>query len=183
MAPQLWRKRHGAVTDWSSFCASPWLQRAMLFGDLNMTKMTKRGVDSLQDCSRRSIWLLVGRRIRARRTQRGHPVQCVAEELGVSLAAYASYESGETEVPAFLLAQLAEYLGVPVAWFFQDATLSEKKGNHVCRVSAPAYRVTTVEQRIDALADSFRKLDLEGQQHLLAVAAALSRTNAKEGQK
>jgi hypothetical protein len=36
--------------------------------------------------------------------------------------------------------------------------------------------VATLEERAEFLAASFRKLDLEGQQHLLAIASALSRT-------
>jgi len=32
---------------------------------------------------------------------------------------------------------------------------------------------------VEFLADSFRKLDLEGQQHLLALASALSRTQGR----
>jgi hypothetical protein len=44
-----------------------------------------------------------------------------------------------------------------------------------------AYRVATLEERVEFLADSFRKLDLEGQQHLLALAGALSRIGGKGG--
>jgi transcriptional regulator with XRE-family HTH domain len=154
----------------------------MLLGNSDMTKMTKHGVDSVQDISRPPIWLLVGRRIRARRTQRGYPVQRLAAELGVSPDSFASYESGETEVPAVLLAQLAEFLGVPVTWFFQGASMPAKQGSRVGGDSSPspAFRVATLDQRAEALADCFRKLDLEGQQKLLAAAAALSRTNAKD---
>jgi transcriptional regulator with XRE-family HTH domain len=148
-----------------------------------MTKMTKRGVDAPHDLSRRPLWLLLGRRIRARRVQRGHRIDRVAEELGVSLACYASYESGETQVPALLLAQLAEFLGVPVIWFFEDASVPQKTGCHAYSVSSPTYRIATFEQRINALADCFRRLDLEGQQHLLAIAAVLSQTTEKERQR
>jgi hypothetical protein len=39
------------------------------------------------------------------------------------------------------------------------------------------YRVTTLEQRVNFLAESFKKLDLEGQQQLLALALALCQSN------
>lgn len=146
-----------------------------------MTKMTRPVVGSLEaELSGRSIWLLVGRRMRARRAQRGHPVDRVAEELGVSPDIYASYESGKAQVPALLLAQLAEFLGVSVPWFFQDASFREEEDGEIYCSPSPSYCVATPEQRIDFLADSFRKLDLEAQQHLLAIADALSRTNSKK---
>ena len=144
-----------------------------------MTKMTKRGVDDLQRHPCRAIWLLVGRRIRARRMECGRPVRHLAEELGVSLATYVSYESGETQLPALLLGQLSKLLDVPVIWFFQDASSPEDSGSSIHHASPVTYRVATLEQRIGTLANSFRKLDLEGQQHLLAIADALSRTDGK----
>jgi transcriptional regulator with XRE-family HTH domain len=147
-----------------------------------MTKMTKRGVDSLRHFPRRSIWLLVGERIRARRVECGHPASHLADELGISPVSYESYESGRTQVPAVMLAQLSELLDVPVAWFFQDAPTpaSEEDDSHAASDSPPTYRIATLEDRVEALADSFRKLDIEGQQHLLAIAAALCQGNAKE---
>jgi hypothetical protein len=39
------------------------------------------------------------------------------------------------------------------------------------------YRVTTLEERVNFLAESFKKLDLEGQQQLLALAMALCQSN------
>jgi transcriptional regulator with XRE-family HTH domain len=110
--------------------------------------------------------------------ERGHPVRHLADELGVSQAVYVRYESGETQLPALLLCQLSKLLDVPIVWFFQDASSIEDSAN-IDHVSPITYRVATLEQRIGALTDSFRKLDLEGQQHLLAIAAALSRADEK----
>ena len=184
MPPQPWLKRHGAVTHWSLILGQiPSGYGPCFRGTSNMTKMTKRGVDGHQRHPCRAIWPPVGQRIRARRLQCRHSVHRVAKELGISPDLYLSYELGETQVPALLLTQLAEFLSVPVIWFLQDGSLPEREGGHVCRVSPPTYRVATFEQRVDVLAGSFRKLDVEGQQHLLAVAAALCRTNAKESQK
>lgn len=145
-----------------------------------MTKMTKPAVGGLKaGLSSRSIWWLVGRRMRDRRTQLGYAVDRVAEELGISPTVFASYESGETQPPELLLAQLAELLGVPALWFFQDTSLPEEKEEEDYDGSPRAYRIATPEQRIGFLADSFRRLDLEGQQKLLAIANALSRTKGK----
>lgn len=145
-----------------------------------MTRVTKRVVDDLPHHPCRPIWLLVGERMRARRMQRGLAVHRVAEALGISRATYVSYESGQTQVSALLLTQLAEFLGVPLVWFFHDTSLPEEEGCDGFGVSPPTYRVATFEQRVDVLADSFRRLDLEGQQHLLAIADALCKSNAKE---
>lgn len=144
-----------------------------------MTKMTRPAVGGPEaPHSGHSIWWLVGRRIRARRTQLGYAVDRVAGELGISPTVYAGYESGEAQAPELFLAQLAELLGVPALWFFQDASFPEEKEEEYDG-SPRTYRIATSEQRIGFLADSFRRLDLEGQQHLLAIAEALSRTNGK----
>jgi transcriptional regulator with XRE-family HTH domain len=123
--------------------------------------------------------LLIGQRIRARRVQCGHPVRQLAEELGVSQAAYARYESGESQLPALLLCQLSKLLDVPVIWFFQDAYPPEEGVGSADQAAPATYRVATLEQRVGALVDSFRKLDLEGQQYLLAIADALCRADGR----
>jgi transcriptional regulator with XRE-family HTH domain len=144
-----------------------------------MTRMTKRGVDDVQNRPCRPVWLLIGQRIRARRLQCGHSVRHLADELGVSQAAYVRSESGDTPLPAMQLSQLSKLLGVPIIWFFQDASPARESGNCIDHASPVAYRVATLEQRLGALADSFRKLDLERQQYLLAIADALCRTDGK----
>jgi hypothetical protein len=45
--------------------------------------------------------------------------------------------------------------------------------------SLRVYRVATLEEQLEALSDTFRSLDLEGQQQVLATAAALRSSNAK----
>jgi hypothetical protein len=91
-----------------------------------------------------------------------------------------SYESGEAQVPALLLTRVAELLGVPVVWFFHDAPLPDEEGANGYDVSPSTYRIATLEQRVCVLAESIRKLDLEGQQHMLAIADALCKGTAKE---
>jgi hypothetical protein len=65
---------------------------------------------------------------------------------------------------------------VRVFFFFQDIDFGDESASDVAASSHGAYRVATLEERAEFLAASFRKLDLEGQQHLLAIASALSRT-------
>ena len=124
-----------------------------------------------------SIWILVGRRVRSRRTQLSLEVDAVAEELGVDPEVYERYEAGVEQMPAFVLSQIAELFGLPVAGFFDDVSgLEEPDGQSSSIGGSPQiYRIATAEERAAFLGEVFRKLDLEGQQHLLAIAGALSR--------
>ena len=111
--------------------------------------------------------------------QLGFDTGRVAEELGITRSEYEGYESACAQAPAFLLSQLADLFGVPVPWFFEDALPREDDDGSACSGSQRTYRIATVEERVQFLAESFRQLDLEGQQHLLAVARALCRSNRK----
>ena len=129
----------------------------------------------------RSIWVLVGDRLRARRTHLGLAIESVAEQLGVEPGTYERYEDGIDQAPALLLTEVAEKLGVPVLWFFQDVIaqdVPEETGATVVTDSAPVYQVATIEDRLQAMADRFRKLDFQGQQHLLSIASALARSDS-----
>jgi transcriptional regulator with XRE-family HTH domain len=135
--------------------------------------------DPAAQCGR-SIWVLVGDRLRARRARLGLTVEAVAEQLGVEPGTYERYEDGIDQAPALLLTDVAERLGVPVLWFFQDVIaqdVPEEPSKPVLSDQAPVYRVATVEDRVQAMADRFRKLDFEGQQHLLSIASALARAD------
>jgi transcriptional regulator with XRE-family HTH domain len=128
-----------------------------------------------------AVWMTVGRRLQRRRTGRGYSVDRVAHWAAIPAETYESYERGEP-IPAALLAQIADLFEVPLVWFFQgigeddshdDGTDREDDGE---RKAGPAiYQVATIEHRIAALVESFRKLDFEGQQHLLAISRELSR--------
>src|SRR5262249_5247074 len=112
----------------------------------------------------RSIGQLVGDRLRARRTDLGLAIENVAEALGVETSSYECYEEGGDQTPALLLAEIAEIFGVPVLWFFEDVIAQVQQKTRPCTVSGwpPVYRVATLEERIQFLADWFRKLDFEG---------------------
>ena len=126
--------------------------------------------------------MLVGDRLRARRIHLGLAITSVAEGLGIEPRAYEEYEAGVVQAPASLLAEIANLLDIPVLWFFQDIVGrgGEDERATPCLASPPSYRVATMDERILFLAESFRNLDLEGQQHLLAIAAALSRSKQQQ---
>jgi transcriptional regulator with XRE-family HTH domain len=122
------------------------------------------------------VWRAVGRRLALRRTELGYSADRVADGVGIAAANYRDYESG-APIPAFLLGEIADLLDRPVTWFFEgvaDEGAPDSQGE--ANLEPPTYRVATVEHRIQALTESFRKLDFEGQQHLLAISRALSRT-------
>jgi transcriptional regulator with XRE-family HTH domain len=129
-----------------------------------------------------AVWVAVGRRLQRRRTELGLSTTKVAYWAGIPPESYEAYEKG-IAIPASLLAQIGDLFEVPLVWFFQgvgddgpDETEAAQDADHDAEPAV--YRVATVEHRIQALADSFRKLDFEGQQHLLAISKALSRPNA-----
>jgi transcriptional regulator with XRE-family HTH domain len=130
------------------------------------------------------IWMVIGRRLRLRRAELGLRVDEVADELGISPALYQRYETGTTHTPASLLGQIAHLFDVPVPWFFQDVGFEgpdeDLSEDDVDDGDAPlgVLTVATEDDRVRALSDCFRQLDLEGQQHLLAVAAALARARS-----
>lgn len=126
-----------------------------------------------------AVWSTVGRRLQRRRIELGWSVQHVAEWATIPVKAYESYEKGGP-IPAALLAQVADLFEVPLVWFFQSVSQHEAHGDDAEEKAGPVvYRVATVEHRIAALVESFRQLDFEGQQHLLAISRELTRTNAR----
>jgi transcriptional regulator with XRE-family HTH domain len=126
-----------------------------------------------------ALWRRIGERIRALRIQQGFTNTKLAEELGVDWRAYDAYEAGEEQAPARVLIQIAELLEVSVLWFFQDITFEEESAPTAASRPGGVFRVATPEDRMRFLAESFRKLDHEGQQHLIAIAGALTQTSAK----
>ena len=127
----------------------------------------------------RTLWVRIGRRLQSRRTELGLTVSEVARVLAIAPRAYKALEEGIERVPASLLGQIAELFRVRVFFFFQDIDLGDERACDVAASPQGAYRVATLEERVEFLADAFRKLDLEGQQHLLALASALSRTGGR----
>jgi transcriptional regulator with XRE-family HTH domain len=120
--------------------------------------------------------------MRIGRLHLGFSNKMLADELGIGPSAYDAYEAGREQAPARMLSQIAELLGVSVLWFSQDITFEEETTETATSRPGGVYRVATLEDRMRFLAESFRKLDLEGQQHLLAIAGALIQTSGKSTQ-
>jgi transcriptional regulator with XRE-family HTH domain len=102
----------------------------------------------------------------------------LADELGIDPSVYDAYEAGGEQVPARTLSQLAELLGVSVLWFFQDVAAQETTEPATAQPGR-LYRVATLDERMRFLVESFRKLDLEGQQYLIAIAGALTQSSRR----
>jgi transcriptional regulator with XRE-family HTH domain len=62
----------------------------------------------------------VGARIRTRRLLLGMNQETLANALGLTFQQVQKYEGGANRVSASRLAQMADVLGVPVAYFFDD---------------------------------------------------------------
>ena len=123
------------------------------------------------------VWRAVGLRLAGRRLELGYSADEVAAAVGIEATEYAPYEQG-APIPAFLLGDLARLLGCSVAWFFDGLAQPASDAGEQPDGDAATYKVATVEHRIQVLTDSFRKLDFEGQQHLLAISRALCRASA-----
>lgn len=68
----------------------------------------------------RPVDVQVGSRIRRRRLVLGIAQQDLAHSIGVSFQQVQKYESGANRVSASRLVQIAETLGVPASYFFED---------------------------------------------------------------
>jgi transcriptional regulator with XRE-family HTH domain len=127
------------------------------------------------------VWGTVGRRLQRRRTELGMSIDHVAQWAAIGVETYEGYEKG-APIPAALLAQVADLFGMPLVWFFQSVGQDQDQRDAVDDVEEKAgpvvYRVATVEHRVAALVESFRRLDFEGQQHLLAISRALCHAGA-----
>ena len=67
----------------------------------------------------------VGARIRTRRLLLGMNQETLANALGLTFQQVQKYEGGANRVSASRLAEVAEVLGVPVAYFFNDLDLAD----------------------------------------------------------
>ncbi len=105
------------------------------------------------------IDILVGRRVRERRTLEGMSQMAVAEKLGLSFQQLQKYERGHNRISASRLYELAQLFDAPVSYFYEgmetgkgtpDDTLTKRETLELVRayysISDPAVR------------DSIRKL-------------------------
>jgi transcriptional regulator with XRE-family HTH domain len=71
----------------------------------------------------------VGSRIRLRRNMLGMSQEKLGENLGITFQQIQKYEKGTNRVGASRLQAIANVLGVPVAFFFEDLPGQEPAGN------------------------------------------------------
>jgi transcriptional regulator with XRE-family HTH domain len=146
-----------------------------------MSKSLKR--DEVTASRGSPLWMVIGRRLQIRRSELGASVEQIADELCTPSRIYAAYEAGVIETPALVLSQIADLFGVPVSWFFQDVDFGIEDDEELLDDgdSPGIFTVASEDERIQALSECFRSLDLESQQHLLAIAGALSQSSKEWG--
>jgi transcriptional regulator with XRE-family HTH domain len=71
----------------------------------------------------------VGSRVRLRRNMLGMSQEKLGENLGITFQQIQKYEKGTNRVGASRLQAIANILGVPVAFFFEDLPGQETAGN------------------------------------------------------
>ena len=117
------------------------------------------------------IDVLVGHRIRLRRTLLGRTQADLAEQCFLSPQQVHKYEQGTSKMTAARLAQFGQALDVPVAWFFDEIDVRNQLPDDVLNLlSVPA------NVRMLALFDRIGDPALK--QILLSTADALSRYDA-----
>ena len=122
--------------------------------------------------------LHMGVRLQNRRLQLGLTSSAVAAHVGVAADAYELYEQGEAQLPAAMLAEIAELFKVPLFYFFQDLPLESPMTEP--EESAAVLTVATPADRASALVADFQKLEWHAQQYLLMLAQALVRERKLE---
>ncbi|WP_426289746.1 helix-turn-helix domain-containing protein (plasmid) [Ensifer adhaerens] len=80
--------------------------------------------DQLQAKKPNAIDVHVGSRIRLQRALKGMSQTTLAEGLGITFQQVQKYEKGTNRVGSSRLLAIANILGVPVAWFFEDGPVS-----------------------------------------------------------
>jgi len=120
------------------------------------------------------LWIHIGLRLRNQRIQMGFSEASVAAHVGIPIASYQAFEAGRAEVPAALLAQLADLFKVSIFYFFRDAPFGEIEPDLRSAPEPPAiFTVATDEDRVACLVRDFRKLNRDRQQYLLLLARVL----------
>jgi len=122
----------------------------------------------------------VGARIRMRRMILGISQEKLGTALGVTFQQVQKYEKGATRVGAGRLLEIANYLGVPISYFFETAVLDalERRG--------PGGAIVTATNEFDQFVKSSEGIKLNSaflgindpavRRHLLDLVVSMSRT-------
>lgn len=97
--------------------------------------------------------VLLGVRLRARREEIGVSQATVAKAAGVTFQQLQKYETGTNRVSASRLYDIAQFLKVPISYFFDEPVVSERR----------------VEAETDELIEAFQQLAPGLRTHLKAL--------------
>jgi transcriptional regulator with XRE-family HTH domain len=122
----------------------------------------------------------IGVRLRNRRVELGLGKGGVAAHLGIALSRYEEFETGEVEIPALSLGDLADLFNVPMFYFFQDMAFGDDADQPSLDEPATILAVATEEDRIATLVSDFLNASWEGQQYLLMLARTLARDGKRD---
>lgn len=114
----------------------------------------------------RPVDIEVGRRIRTRRQALGMSQEKLGEALGITFQQIQKYEKGANRVGASRLAQIADALDVPPAFFFPETKAGKGPAPH------PHIAILDRPDTI-ALLDAFAALKADDRRRAIFIVAAL----------
>jgi len=85
---------------------------------------------TVKDDGPHPVDVLVGRRVRERRTLEGMSQTAVADKLGLTFQQLQKYERGHNRISASRLYELAQLLGVPVSYFYEGMEEGKSAPSH-----------------------------------------------------
>jgi len=111
--------------------------------------------------------LHVGVRLRARRKALDISQSDLADRVGISFQQVQKYERGANRVSASKLHQFAEYLGVPVAYFFDGLPTNEHDIEDSRERSTTEFLLTSEGQQLAAAFSKLSSQKRKGVMHLV----------------
>src|SRR5688572_10163347 len=118
-------------------------RRGNVFGGAEMSILPRsaEALDSDEKGSRRAnpIDIHVGSRVRFRRMLLGMSQEKLGERLGLTFQQVQKYEKGINRIGASRLFDLAQVLGVPVQFFYDDAPLPEPRAIETMAAAADGH--------------------------------------------
>ena len=119
----------------------------------------------------------VGARIRTRRLLIGMNQETLANALGLTFQQVQKYEGGANRVSASRLAEIANVLGVPIAYFFADIEAADASG------AAPGTEIRELMQRpeaIELIRSYYGIADQEVRDQFLDLVKAVARSRRRQ---
>jgi transcriptional regulator with XRE-family HTH domain len=92
-----------------------------------MSNMAKKNITSKSVVSKKDVDTHIGQRLRQRRTMMGLSQESVARAVGITFQQVQKYEKGTNAMNAGRLYEFANFMNVPVAYFFDGLEQSVGK--------------------------------------------------------